>query len=286
MRASTWGTPRATMRHRAILPKSCLTKRPRWRRKASCGGIRGASRPVRIRGLRSQAHGDAERPCFSYRACLRGQFENRCGFAGRIRPWKSRRRTKPAAILLMYLSGCRGGHATVDILTGRVDRKWDAFRNLTRALADRRSGEVSPTPTGRSCIARASMQAIGISMRRASNLRIRLVSAGHTHRFPIASRLCVRRGRHRGIVRGDEHGCARRRGNGAAVHQASRAYDIRDGIGWSRSRRRSLRPVKVCVFPCASTNARFACGIRPSIAGASTKGATTFYSAPPVAMCA
>lgn len=32
-------------------------------------------------------------------------------------PW----RNGPAAILLMYLSGCRGGHATVDILTGRVN---------------------------------------------------------------------------------------------------------------------------------------------------------------------
>lgn len=32
-------------------------------------------------------------------------------------PWRSR----PAAILLMYLSGCRGGHAAVDILFGRVN---------------------------------------------------------------------------------------------------------------------------------------------------------------------
>ncbi|MFR3273849.1 MAG: glycoside hydrolase family 3 protein, partial [Slackia sp.] len=97
--------------------EGCSTKRPR-RRKRRCGGIR-AFRPSNegfIPKLMVMPKGHVsliERVC----AANSKTVVVLQGGSPMEMPW----RNGPAAILLMYLSGCRGGHATVDILTGRVN---------------------------------------------------------------------------------------------------------------------------------------------------------------------
>lgn len=52
--------------------------------------------------------------------------------------------TKPAAILLMYLSGCRGGHATVDILLGRANPSGKLAETWPERLQDTALGRSFP----------------------------------------------------------------------------------------------------------------------------------------------
>lgn len=55
-------------------------------------------------------------------------------------PWRG----LPAAVLLMYLSGCRGGHATVDILFGRVNPSGKLAETWPAKLQDTALGQTFP----------------------------------------------------------------------------------------------------------------------------------------------
>lgn len=133
-------------------------------------------------------------------------------------PW----RTKPAAILLMYLSGCRGGHATVDILTGRVNPSGKLAETWPEHLQDTALGRSFPD-TDREVLYRESIyagyryfDAAGVEPAYPFGFGRSYTSFSYSE--PTVSFV---EGGIEASCTVTNTGAARRRGNGAAVHGAS-----------------------------------------------------------------